>query len=318
VIRRSVSARAAALAFAAALALAGSGAAAEPDAAATPDAEVAAPDVASPVGEIAAPDAEAAPPDSDVGAPEPHPSDSHVVDSETEDLLLEYEEVVGEDDPLEPSNRVMFGANETVYRFLFDPLADVYGFVVPRPVRRSVLRFFENLGEPAVFFNEVLQLNPERAGLTSVRFVVNTTVGVGGLFDPARHIGLARNQTDFGETLGVYGIGQGWYLVIPLIGPSSVRDLVGDLVNGFMHPQNYFLAYAPQAILATSSGFSRYEASRTQLEALRDSSVDFYAAMRSAYLRQREADVRAARADSPVLGRGEGDVAAAADHVPVP
>jgi phospholipid-binding lipoprotein MlaA len=234
-----------------------------------------------------------------------------VADAASEDLLLEYEGTVGESDPLEPSNRLMFGANETVYQFVFDPLADVYGFVVPRPVRRSVLRFFENLGEPAVFLNEVLQLNPERAGLTSARFVVNTTVGVAGLFDPARHVGLPRNRTDFGETLGVYGIGQGWYLVIPLLGPSSVRDLVGDLVNGFMHPQNYFLAYAPQAILATSSGFSRYEASRSELDALRDSSVDFYTAMRSAYLMQREAEVRAARADSLVLGRGEDDVAAA-------
>jgi phospholipid-binding lipoprotein MlaA len=234
-----------------------------------------------------------------------------VAGAASEDLLLEYEETVVESDPLEPSNRVMFGANETVYRFVFDPLADVYGFVVPRPVRRSVLRFFENLGEPAVFINEVLQLNPERAGLTSARFVVNTTVGVAGLFDPARRVGLPRNQTDFGETLGVYGIGHGWYLVIPLLGPSSVRDLVGDLVNGFMHPQNYFLAYAPQAILATSSGFSRYEASRSDLDALRESSVDFYTAMRSAYLMQREAEVRAARADSPVLGRGEDDVAAA-------
>ena len=179
-------------------------------------------------------------------------------------------------------------------------------------MRRSVLRFFENLGEPAVFLNEMLQLNPERAGLTGARFVVNTTVGVAGLFDPAKRVGLRRNETDFGETLGVYGIGQGWYLVIPLLGPSSVRDLVGDLVNGFMHPQNYFLAYAPQAILATSSGFSRYEASRRELDALRDSSVDFYTAMRSAYLMQREAEVRAARADSLVLGRGADDVAAAA------
>ena len=274
-IRRSVPARAAALALAAAFALGGFRASGEPVDEAQPDA--------------------------------------HVADAGAEGLVLEYEEGVGEHDPLEPSNRLVFGGNETVYRYLFDPVADVYGFVVPRPVRRSVLRFFENLGEPAVFFNEVLQLNPKRAGRTGARFVVNTTVGVAGLFDPAHRVGLTRNQTDFGETLGVYGIGQGWYLVVPLLGPSSVRDLVGDLVNGLMHPQNYFLAYAPQAILATSGGFSRYEASRKELGALRDSSIDFYAAMRSAYLMQREAEVRAARADSPVLGRGEEDVAAAAD-----
>jgi phospholipid-binding lipoprotein MlaA len=260
-----------------------------------------------------------APADSPVGAPpgevqlgDPHVTDSHVSDASVEDLLLEYE-AMGDDDPLEPSNRLMFGANEKVYSFLFDPLADVYGFVLPGPVRHSVLRFFQNLGEPAVFFNEMLQLNPGRAGRTGARFVVNSTAGVAGLFDPANRIGLRRNQTDFGETLGVYGIGQGWYLVVPVLGPSSMRDLVGDLVNGFMHPQNYFLAYAPQAILATSSGFSRYEAARQDLDVLRDSSIDFYSAMRSAYLMQREAEVREARASSPVLRGGGGDVAAARD-----
>lgn len=232
-----------------------------------------------------------------------------VEESSAEDFLDEYDDF-GSSDPLEPSNRLVFGANEVVYQYVFDPLASGYAFVVPRPVRRSVLRFFENLGEPANFLNEVLQLNPARAGKTGARFLINSTVGVVGLFDPARRVGIARNSTDFGETLGTYGVGDGWYLVVPILGPSSVRDLFGDMVNGFFHPQTYFLAYAPQAILATSSGFSRYEASRRELEALRDSSIDFYSAMRSAYLQQREADVRDARADSPVLGRGRDDVAA--------
>jgi phospholipid-binding lipoprotein MlaA len=237
------------------------------------------------------------------------PADGHAASVSAEDMLLELESGASDDDPLEPSNRAVFGANEKVYQYLFDPLADVYGFVVPKPVRRSVLRFFDNLGEPAVCLNELLQLNPVSAGRTSARFAINTTVGVVGLFDPARRIGLPRNRTDFGETLGVYGIGQGWYLVVPLLGPSSVRDLVGDVVNGFFHPQNYFLAYAPQAILATGGGFSRYEATRDELEALRDSSVDFYTAMRSAYLMHRAAEVREARAGSLVLGADEDDVA---------
>jgi len=240
----------------------------------------------------------------------PAPQDSGVADSAADDFLAEYEDL-GAGDPFEPTNRLVFGTNEAIYQHVFDPLASVYAFVVPKPVRRSVLRFFENLGEPANCLNELLQLNPVRAGKTGARFVINTTVGVVGLFDPAKRVGIVRNSTDFGETLGVYGIGEGWYLVIPVLGPSNVRDLVGDVVNGFFHPQTYFLAYVPQAILATSSGFSRYEAARLELDALRDSSVDFYAAMRSAYLMQREADVREARASSPVLGRGEEDVAAA-------
>jgi phospholipid-binding lipoprotein MlaA len=237
------------------------------------------------------------------------PVDSNVSDLSPDDYLAEYEEL-GAGDPLEPSNRVVFGGNEAIYLYLFDPLASAYSFVFPKPVRRSVLHFFENLGEPAACLNELLQLNPVSAGRTSARFVINTTIGIGGLFDPAARIGLPRNRTDFGETLGVYGVGDGWYLVVPVLGPSSVRDLFGDVVNGFMHPQSYFLAYFPQALLATGGGFSRYEAARDDLDALRQSSVDFYSAMRSAYLMQRAAEVREARASSPVLRDRDPDVAA--------
>lgn len=293
---RRLSARAAAAVFATSLGLAASPAPAESD----PAPEVRAPSEPSPAEDAGESSAEDPGERSTEGSGE----------ISAEDFLEEYDEL-STSDPLEPSNRVVFGANEVVYQRVFDPLASGYAFVVPKPVRRSVLRFFENLGEPANFLNEVLQLNPVRAGKTGVRFLINSTVGVVGLFDPARRVGIARNSTDFGETLGVYGVGEGCYLVVPILGPSSVRDLVGDMVNGFFHPQTYFLAYAPQAILATSSGFSRYEATRLELEALRESSIDFYSAMRSAYLQQREADVREARADSPVLGRREGDDVAA-------
>jgi phospholipid-binding lipoprotein MlaA len=201
----------------------------------------------------------------------------------------------------------VFQGNEAVYRVVFDPLADVYELAVPGPVRRSVVRFFDNLGEPADALNELLQLNPGRAARTGARFAVNTTVGVAGLFDPARRVGLEASETDFGETLGAYGVGRGWYLMVPLLGPSSVRDLCGDVVDGFFHPHVYLLSYLPQAILATSNGFSRYEAERERLDALRDSSVDFYAALRSAYLMRRDAGVREARAASPVLRRLEGE-----------
>lgn len=219
-----------------------------------------------------------------------------------EDLLLEEEyDSLAASDPLEPSNRLFFRGNEALYHYVFDPLADVYAFAVPWPVRRSLVRFFENLGEPADCLNELLQLNPGRAGRTGARFLVNTTVGVVGLFDPAGRLGLPEQSTDFGETLGAYGVGEGWYLVVPLLGPSTVRDLVGGVVEGFLNPQNYLLGYTYQFILATSSGFSRYEAEREGLDALRQSSIDFYAALRSAYRMQRAASVRDARAESPVL-----------------
>ena len=263
------------------------------------------------IGSAAAPAARAEGP---VGANVPDvraedPVGSNVGDVSVDDDYLDELDELGGGDPLEPSNRVVFGGNEAIYLYLFDPLATAYAFVFPKPVRHAVLQFFDNLGEPAACLNELLQLNPVRAGRTTARFLVNTTVGVGGLFDPAARIGLPKNHTDFGETLGVYGVGDGWYLVVPVVGPSSVRDLFGDVVNGFMHPQSYFLAYFPQAILATSGGFSRYEASREDLDNLRQGSVDFYSAMRGAYLMQRAAEVREAREDSPVLRDHTPDVA---------
>jgi len=232
------------------------------------------------------------------------------------DLLLEAEyDALAGTDPLEPSNRAFFRGNELLYQIVFDPLADAYAFVFPGPVRRSLVRFFQNLGEPADCLNELLQLNPRFAGRTGARFVVNTTVGVAGLFDPADRFGLPARATDFGETLGAYGVGEGWYLVVPLLGPSTVRDLFGDVVDGFFHPQSYFLGYTTQLLLATGSGFSRYEAERERLDALRQSSLDFYSALRSAYRMQRAASVREARAESPVLrrlGEGAGGTAAVA------
>ena len=119
--------------------------------------------------------------------------DSHVADSAADDFLAEYDDL-GAGDPLEPSNRVVFGANETIYQYVFDPLASAYGFLLPSLVRHSVLHFFENLGEPANFLNELMQLNPVRAGRTGARFAINTTVGVVGLFDPAKRLGLPRTR----------------------------------------------------------------------------------------------------------------------------
>ena len=216
----------------------------------------------------------------------------------------EYEDPA-DSDPLESGNRAMFGFNEFAYRWLMDPVTDVYAFVVPRPIRRSVLRAFDNLGEPANFVNELLQLNPGRAGKTGARFLVNSTVGVVGLFDPATGFGFDANHTGFGETLGAYGVGPGWYLVVPVLGPSTVRDLVSDVLDSMLRPYAYLMGTYSVLLIATGGGISRYDQSRAQLDALRASSVDFYAAMRSAYILQRRADVREARQSSPVLADDE-------------
>ena len=220
-----------------------------------------------------------------------------------EDWLFGEDLEPGRKDFLEPSNRAMFVVNEAAYKWVGDPIADVYSFLLPTPIRRSVLSFFDNLSEPANFVNELLQLNVPRAGKTAARFAVNTTVGIVGLFDPASRFGLAPSDSDFGETLAVYGIGTGPYLVIPLLGPTNMRDALGGIVNGFLKPEGYFLALGPQAIITASAGMSRYEARRADLEVLRESSVDFYSALRSAYLLQRASQIRDAKAGA-FLRRG--------------
>lgn len=249
-------------------------------------------------------------PDGDVVAA-PRGTEAHedLTDWEDPEWLFEEEyEDPANSDPLELGNRAMFGLNEFVYTWLMNPVTDVYSFVIPRPVRRSVVRFFDNLGEPANVVNELLQLNPRRAGKTSARFLMNSTVGFVGLFDPAAGWGFEANHTGFGETLGAYGVGSGWYLVVPVLGPSTARDLFGDAIDSMLRPHVYLMGTYSVLLLATGGGLSRYDQNRTQLDALRASSVDFYAAMRSAYLLQRKADIRDARDASPVLGDDAAEV----------
>ena len=213
-----------------------------------------------------------------------------------DDLLLEEEWLYEEEsDPLEVPNRAIFTFNEGVYKWLLDPVADAYGFVVPTPVRTSIRQFFSNLREPANFVNEVIQLSPQRAGATGARFLVNTTVGIGGLFDPAARIGLERKRTDFGQTLALYGVPDGPYLVVPLMGPANLRDAVGNVVDALLRPDVWFLATGPQLVFVTSDGITGYESNRLHLEELRASSLDFYAALRNAYRMDRAAQIEALR-----------------------
>lgn len=139
-----------------------------------------------------------------------------------------HEEVA---DPLEPVNRVVDNFNDKVDRAVLKPTAQVYEKVVPALARTSVTNFFNNLGEPLVIVNQLLQ-GKGRAGLSDTgRLLVNSTIGVLGLFDPATQMGLTGHNEDFGQTFGSWGIGEGWYLVLPILGPSTVRDslgLIGD------------------------------------------------------------------------------------------
>lgn len=201
-----------------------------------------------------------------------------------DDFYLESAESVGPGDPLEPMNRVFFGFNEVLDIALLSPLSRGYGWVMPEPGKKAVRRFFNNLGEPGTMVNHLLQGEGSNAGATLARFLLNTTVGIAGIFDPATRLGLREHPADFGQTLYRAGVGSGPYLVLPLLGSSTVRDAVGEVVDRLMRPETYFLGIGTQILVGTSYGIATREQYLEQVAQLRESSLDFYAAMRSIYI----------------------------------
>lgn len=211
-------------------------------------------------------------------------------ESEPEDLIS---------DPLEPMNRAFFQFNEGMDWLLFDPLTRGYRVVVPGPARRGIERAFHNLNSPVIFANLLLQGRARDAAHTLGRFAANTTLGVVGLFDYAEDvIGWERTDADFGQTLAVYGIPSGPYLVVPIFGPSTLRDGFGTVVDQVMDPLTYFMVPLQlqwSLLFGGGQGLSYREANADALQALRDASVDFYAAMRSAYTQARQGAIEKAR-----------------------
>jgi len=205
-------------------------------------------------------------------------------------------------DCLEPVNRPVFAGNMALDRVFFDPIARAYGAITPAPVKRSVRGVFSNLNRPVVFVNELLQLAPIRAAQTLGRFALNSTLGIGGLFDPAAELGWTEHEADFGQTLGKAGIGPGFYLVWPLFGPNTARDTIGSFVDALLRVDTWLLPLASQLMLGGGYGITTREYRHDDLEELRRSSLDFYAAVRSAYLQNRERLVREAR-ERPIFRR---------------
>jgi phospholipid-binding lipoprotein MlaA len=210
-----------------------------------------------------------------------------------EELPDEYEAELGlpVPDPIEPLNRAFFGFNEKVDHYVFEPVTDAYQRVVPKLARTCVRRFFRNLRAPVYIVNNLLQLRFHDAAETLASFALNSTAGGVGLLDPGSEVGWESHVADFGETLGMYGVRSGPYLVVPLVGPSTLRDGMGDIVDRAFDPLTYLLGMADLLFIGGGSGFVTREANDERLEALRDSSVDFYAAMRSAFTQNRESRI---------------------------
>lgn len=201
-------------------------------------------------------------------------------------------ETVG--DPLEPLNRGIFEFNRIVDGLVLEPATQIYTFAVPEPARNSVSNFLANLRSPVVFANHLLQGERERAGVTVGRFMINSTMGIFGLFDFASVVGMApREDADFGQTLGVWGVGAGAYLVLPLFGPSTIRDAGGLVVDSFVFDPFPYVAdeEVRLARLGATAVDTRYRFGPL-IDDLEASSLDFYVAVRSAFLQNRASRIR--------------------------
>lgn len=204
-------------------------------------------------------------------------------------------------DPWEGFNRRLYAFNEALDRGIFEPVARGYRAITPQPVRHGVTNFLNNLHAPVIFVNDLLQGHPGEAGKTVARFGVNTTVGVLGLFDPATDMGLERRDEDFGQTLGVWGAGSGPYLFLPVLGPSSVRDSIGGVVDLALDPLNWARFHHANTVRITRgvvTAVSTRESLLDSVDQLRRTSVDPYVSVRSSYSLLRDSAIRNGR-DEP-------------------
>jgi len=202
-------------------------------------------------------------------------------------------------DPLEDANRKIFDFNQVVDRNVLVPVAKTYRTILPDPVRDSLRDFLRNLREPIIFVNDALQGDFERAGQTFARFTLNSTVGLGGFVDVAGRWGqLPYHEEDLGITFGVWGIPEGPYLVVPVLGPSNPRDLVGQVGEGVGDPWNRLVSGNPWTLYwipYVRGGVSGIDQRSRYIETLADierTSLDYYATIRSLYRQRRAALIR--------------------------
>jgi len=228
-------------------------------------------------------------------APATEPSDDALFEDEEDFDLLED---ASARDPFEIFNRDVFSFNRTVDRYFFDPITRGYQHTVPAPGRHAFYRAFQNLDSPMILVNHMAQFRVVDSASTLTRFVINSTIGVVGLFDPAAgYFEVYRVEGDFGQTLARYGTPSGPFLMLPVFGPSTVRDAFGDVADILMDPVSYFVGPFRwwTIVLGGGEGLTTLDAHIDEREELEKGSVDFYSALRSAYLQSRDAMVREAR-----------------------
>ena len=201
-------------------------------------------------------------------------------------------------DPLEGYNRMMTNVNDKIYLYAFNPLSEGYAFVMPKPVRVGVSNAFDNLKFPIRFVNNILQLKFDHSIKELGRFMVNSTVGVLGLFDVATKAGIKRYDEDFGQTLGYWGVGSGFHIVLPFLGPSNLRDTLGFAVDTAISPRtDTGLKYQiPNNNLESLGYASLYYINKNSLhlgeyENLKKDALDVYTFFRDSYEQKRAKEI---------------------------
>ena len=220
-------------------------------------------------------------------------SDADRVNTNSED----FDTTILEDeiyDPFEPVNRAIFSFNNVADRIVLEPIAKGYK-KLPSPVQSGINNFLSNLRAPLVVVNQLLQGQGENAVQSTGRFIVNSTVGIFGLFDVAEKVGLEEKEEDYGQTLATWGVGDGFYIVLPLFGPSNLRDTSGMVLTMLTDPINAYAVSEGESWLVPMRTAVNAVDTRSQIidevNALRDNSVDYYAAVRSSYYQNRKAAI---------------------------
>ena len=209
----------------------------------------------------------------------------------------DFETTIVEDeiyDPLEGINRAVFGFNNVADRIILEPVAKGYK-KLPTPIQSGLGNFIKNLKLPLVAVNQLLQGQGKNAVESTGRFFVNSTIGIFGLIDVADNIGLEQKEEDFGQTLATWGVGDGFYVVLPLFGPSNLRDTAGMVMTMMTDPVNAYATSQGEAwaipVRTAVNAVDQRSKIIDEVNALRDNSVDYYAAVRSSYYQNRKAAI---------------------------
>lgn len=207
-------------------------------------------------------------------------------------------------DPIEPVNRAIFSFNQGLDAVILKPVASVYKQVLPQTLQDGIRNFLNNLRTPLILANNLLQGDIDGAHQTIARFITNSIIGIGGFGDPAGDLGVKYRSEDFGQTLGVWGIGEGPYLMLPIFGPSNPRDLIGLVVESVADPIDIWADNTDRDAIPISRlllrGIDRRAGNLKTIDELEKSSLDFYATVRSLYRQVRADEIRNGDTDDTI------------------